>query len=75
MTIPKEEGRWQPIDTAPRDGTVFLGLFRENGSPVYALTHWRMARNGSGAWCVGTEIADKPPFLWTAVPALPEGAA
>jgi hypothetical protein len=31
---------WQPIGTAPKDGTWFLGIWNFRGQAVYRLGHW-----------------------------------
>lgn len=62
---------WRSGDTAPRDGSVFLAIYRDNGLDVYALTHWRNDRDGTSGWHDGTEASDKAPRHWMPLPAVP----
>jgi hypothetical protein len=36
---------WQPIETAPKDGTVFLA-FQKNGQPDFYPCWWEMVFEG-----------------------------
>lgn len=64
---------WQPIETAPTDGTVFLGL---HGSKVREA--YRVQRNDCEMWCFGgtsgeVEIAPyTKPTHWMPLPAAPK---
>lgn len=42
-------GGWRPIETAPKDGTWFLGWAERDSSP-YRIS-WGRNRNGNLAWC------------------------
>ena len=67
---------WQPIDTAPKDGTVFLGYklgqFREC---------YKVPRDDCDMWCFGgTSGADDlfpniKPTHWMPLPKAPNGAS
>lgn len=41
---------WQPIETAPKDGTKIVAYAPEdaNGRPRYAVTWWRQAKDDMG---------------------------
>lgn len=60
---------WQAIETAPRDGTVILGLFRDFGRYTYALLHWRVSRDGTEeGWFNGDELELVDPVHWHRLP-------
>jgi len=61
----------QPIETAPRDGTVFLALYRDNGQMAYALTHYRIERDGNEGWWDGNTPSEKAPIHWMPLPPAP----
>lgn len=44
--------RWQPIDTAPKDGTAVLVFLPYSGSPTQATARWveRYIFGGQGCW-------------------------
>lgn len=49
-----DDPRWQPIDTAPRDGTIILVMDPDAG--IFAMRYSPLARNplfqrGRGLWC------------------------
>ncbi len=45
---------WQPPETAPKDGTVFIGVFGDI-SPTPVQTCWSLA---SKKWCASIQQAD-----------------
>ena len=66
MTAPTTEQGWQPIETAPRDGTVFLaGRF---GGDIGSITVARQKRGWSG-W---QTVPGDWPFVATHWQPLPE---
>ena len=68
---------WQPIETAPRDGTRILVWHPEEGA---AISLWGKTAHVpfygfldmSGAFD-GADILDPKPTLWRPLPALPKG--
>jgi hypothetical protein len=68
---------WQPIDTAPKDGTDILVACGPNGDPMFGVAYWAF-----GAWRLWWDV-EKPgtianphtwPTLWAPLPTLPEQA-
>ncbi len=39
---------WQPIDTAPKDGTLILAYARRKGKPYFRVTWWRQESDRVG---------------------------
>ena len=68
-------GGWQPIETAPKDGTEMLLLFG-NAEYIFGKTHGRVRAacwTGSGAsanWSL-PYFKDNPPTAWQPLPAPP----
>lgn len=57
---------WQPIDSAPRDGTaVLLGEYRDGEWQWIFDDHWSV---GADCWCDAT----LPPTHWRPLPPAPE---
>lgn len=68
MTTPdpsREADRWQPIETAPKDGTHFLVLIE--GQPYEA----RFNERGRCVRFIHTNFEDKPSH-WAPLPAAPK---
>ena len=76
---------WQPIETAPRDGTLIL-LWDPEGDPPYFPARFmrddRPPRSPHGAfvWCQGSpafgdRLAENVPTHWMPLPAPPGGQA
>ena len=69
----KAENEWQPIETAPKDGTVFLGYKRGQFRECY-----KVPRDDCDMWCFGgTSGADDlfpniKPTHWMPLPAAPK---
>ena len=64
------EGGWQPIETAPKDGTWVLAYDADEYGETTETAHW--VRNGmfGGAWEISDEMQIKP-TLWMPLPAPP----
>lgn len=60
---------WQPIETAPKDGTEIL-VFDDG---AYIVTPWIEGDDQSGWWDNG--FMDPPPTHWMPLPAPPERTA
>jgi hypothetical protein len=66
---------WEPIETAPKDGTPFLatdGRYYEvlNQPPGCELGVWAETRPGSGVWS-GSCVRNIDPTHWMPLPPLP----
>ncbi len=50
---PPRHGEWQPIKTAPTDGTEFIGYGKRHGTYGYTDDEWTWTgcRWSNGAWC------------------------
>jgi hypothetical protein len=62
--VSEEAWGWQPIDTAPRDGTQFLAAFREPSSYLVSLVRW------DPCWTMGPTFP-QPPQFWMPLPKPP----
>jgi len=67
------EGGWQPIETAPRDGTPILGWFPKTEHVTWdrvVITHWRVDYGGYGLnpphWSDGSVSGS--PLHWMPLP-------
>lgn len=69
---------WQPIDTAPRDGSFFIGAnpqeaiicnWPKQRDIDYAPGNWRRGRGEWNGSCVATKL---PLTHWMELPKLPE---
>lgn len=75
-THPKAEPGWQPIETAPKDGTNIL-LFNDKGNMATAL--WQGTGPMEGWWLRGGNKPDyffnghRSPTHWMPLPAAPQG--
>ena len=63
---------WQPIATAPKDGTPVL-LWWPYWANVRPLVGWWQNNGGWQSWEASDEDA-KPPTHWSALPSPPDGA-
>jgi hypothetical protein len=61
-----ERGGWEPIETAPKDGTLVLG-YAEHWSE-YHLIRWDASE---GYWCEGSWCFTSPPNVWRPLPKPP----
>ncbi len=64
------EQEWQPIDTAPKDGTkVILWSKRNTGQDCYVISYWHTPANPSkpGMW-----VGLRNPTHWRPLPAPPK---
>jgi hypothetical protein len=68
------EMTWQPIDTAPRDGSRFLAYLPDEAPRRQIEIAWQ---NASGVMAVGAQFSfDLTPVThWMPLPAPPAGAA
>jgi hypothetical protein len=62
---------WQPIETAPKDGTVVLGYWPSEYAPTsasYGLTLFM-----HGGWCMSEDLDHEysDPSFWQALPPPP----
>lgn len=68
---------WEPIETAPTDGTTVLGYFADRKTAVpFDLITWMHAGEQSGWHFDGTyhhEPSKPLPTHWMAIPAPPVG--
>lgn len=64
---------WQPIETAPLDGTAFVLLFKHdirNGRYDDDLALWIARSRNGDAWWMDTK---HPPIAWMPLPEPPKG--
>lgn len=68
--------QWQPISTAPRDGTRILTFGLKEGQPRQCITWWRRGQDAKGYIGWGEWHPELwPPTHWMPLPALPQPAA
>lgn len=65
--------KWQPIETAPKDGTkILLGCPASRGySGVVEKCYWHKWDNGKGKWW--DWVTPDKPTHWMPLPTPPEG--
>jgi len=63
---------WQPIDTAPKDGTLIIAWRDEWDGPISLM--WQMDyRAGREMWCFGGySFDDDQPTYWIPIPTYPQ---
>jgi hypothetical protein len=69
----KAPSPWQPIETAPKDGTEVILLFATEGEVLGR----RVPRVRAAAWCGDWSIpyyTSNPPIGWRPMPPAPKGA-
>ena len=72
---------WQPIETAPKDGTVILGCEEPStafGAPARMPCKWGEAEDGIVCWCLAwgcwwDETNAFEPMWWQPLPEPPNG--
>ncbi len=66
-----EATQWQPIETAPKDGTeILIGRFDEDGSEWYATAEW-WVRSWAFMWAKNIDhpvLIDFEPTHWRPLP-------
>ena len=62
-------GACQPIETAPRDGSVILGFYYERWYPIAWNDKWQLE-----GCCFADESIDCEPTHWMPMPAPPVSA-
>lgn len=60
-----ERETWQPIETAPKDGTVFLACWVTDGGPYFGAVQWQY-----DGWVENSEPVGLPTH-WMPLPAPP----
>lgn len=62
-----ENNEWQPIETAPKDGTAFLSCQFYNGE----WHIWQCRYLDEIGWSLVSDVWDMHPTLWMPLPAPP----
>lgn len=63
---------WQPIATAPKDGTRILAFGIRDSGPIYEVTWWRRAEDSKGYIGWGEfNMQYWPPTHWMPLPDAP----
>ncbi|WP_186198019.1 Lar family restriction alleviation protein [Burkholderia gladioli] len=68
------ESEWQPIETAPKDGTEIALLFADEVTVLGKQRPRVRAASWLGDWTIPYRL-DNPPIGWTDMPAAPGNAA
>lgn len=68
----RKDGGWQPIETAPKDGTYILGWNDELLSPV--VMFWKMGPQYQSYWATAPAHYVKRPTHWMPLPPPPTDA-
>lgn len=68
--------KWQPIETAPKDGTriIVKAKYFTDDKPVYIAQNWRDTFNGTDDWKGESSVGqiDLQPVEWMPLPDAPE---
>ena len=67
---------WQPIETAPRDGSIIIAFHAAWTRP--SAVWWETTQGGGGQWMFDSDDSEraKPePTHWQSLPAPPEDGA
>ena len=68
MTSEQGDWTWQPIATAPKDGTeVLLISAFQHAHSIYLVSSWE-----DGAWCMPDHLWRMQPTHWMPLPSPPE---
>lgn len=63
---------WQPMETAPKDGTRILAYALRDGCKVYDVTWWRTEKDNKGFTGWGEfNMGFWPPLGWMPIPPIP----
>ena len=57
---------WQPMDTAPKDGTAVLLFVSRHGRDYWCAAHWLQCDDGSSGW-IGSSFWSEPEGNWTSM--------
>lgn len=70
-----EHAQWQPIETAPKDGTEILALCRLGSAWMHGLVSydsWESEGQAKGVWSTTDGGYVRDPILWMPLPQPPE---
>ncbi len=67
----REERRWMPIETAPKDGRVILLRDDDAHEIIMMSDWWHSYANGDGHWEYAEAMDDFNPTHWMPLPGVP----